>query len=235
MNGFIRRHGSKLPIGPALLLAAIAATAGAGCRPRGALRIHYLRGLVPGARDSFAPVTVAIAPPGNLATRPRLEVGAVFAPDGSVQRRLYVEDSSALLARAIAESLTDGGLKPVLLSERPPVPPRGADFLLSCELEKFEVNKRFGAKRTVHGRYFTMHSQAWLECALLDRAGRALYFGDVGGLEDEPPPAVGAEAFLPLETDPAEALSVALSRAVGALLLEPGIKRALPPRTKGRS
>jgi hypothetical protein len=55
-----------------------------------------------------------------------------------------------------------------------------------------------------------------------------LYSGEISGIESEPPNPVGGEVFLPLETLPAESLSVALSRAVGSLMLQAQFRRALP-------
>ena len=65
---------------------------------------------------------------------------------------------------------------------------------------------------------------------LRNRDGAVLYSGEISGLENEPPSPVGAEVFLPLETEPAESLSVALSRAVGLLMLQPKFRDALPVR-----
>ncbi len=202
----------------------------AGCRHRApVLDLHYLPGFVPGTRNVFAPVIVAIAPPGGLAVRDRLELGAVIGPDASVERKLYAGDLQKLIADGIARALADAGLRPVLIDAMPPnkKPPGDAEFLLVTALEDLRTEKRFGAETTVHGRYFTMHSRAAIGVKLLDAGGRELFSGTVTGVEDEPPAPVGGEVFLPLETDPAESLSVALSRAIGAIILEPGIRRAI--------
>jgi hypothetical protein len=66
---------------------------------------------------------------------------------------------------------------------------------------------------------------------LKNRDGAVLYSDEISGIENEPPNPVGAEVFLPLETEPAESLSVALSRAVGRLMLQPGFRDALPVRS----
>lgn len=189
-------------------------------------------GFVPGVQNVFAPVKVAIAPPGGRALQSQLEVGAVFESDGEIRLRLYTRDFGNLLARSLARGLEDAGLRPVALGAVPPgrTPPEGAQLLLVAQLEDLRVNQRFGAETTVHGRYFTMHSRIALRIEMFDRAGRMLFSGEVSGAEDEPPAPVGGEVFLPLETDPAESLSVALSRAIGAIILEPGIRRALPAR-----
>ena len=90
------------------------------------------------------------------------------------------------------------------------------------------MNKRFGANQTIHGQYFTMRAVVRVKYDLRNRDGAVIYSGDVSGTENEPPNPVGAEVFLPLETDPAESLSVALSRAVGQLMLQPAFRDALP-------
>jgi hypothetical protein len=63
---------------------------------------------------------------------------------------------------------------------------------------------------------------------LSDRVGAVLYSGEISGIESEPPNPVGGEVFLPLETLPAESLSVALSRAIGSLMLQPQFRGSLP-------
>jgi hypothetical protein len=65
---------------------------------------------------------------------------------------------------------------------------------------------------------------------LRNRDGAVLYSNEISGAESEPPNTVGGEVFLPLETEPAESLSVALSRAVGLLILDPKFRAALPMR-----
>jgi hypothetical protein len=61
-----------------------------------------------------------------------------------------------------------------------------------------------------------------------NRSGKILYAGEVMGVEQEPPAPVGNEVFLPLETEPVESLSVALSRAFGNLMIDPKFRAALP-------
>ena len=80
----------------------------------------------------------------------------------------------------------------------------------------------------MHGQYFTMHALVRVKYELKNRDGAVLYSDDLSGIENEPPNPVGGEVFLPLETEPAESLSVALSRAVGLLMLQTGFRDALP-------
>jgi hypothetical protein len=155
--------------------------------------------------------------------------------DGNIIARLSVSDPGTLLSNALLAALTDSGLKPSL-ADRPDAvgfgvlkPPPGFDFLLSCDLAGIAVNQRFGAQRTVHGRVFTMRSSVEMACTLHDRAGRSVFTATVTGDESEPPKPLGNEAFLPLETDPAESLSVALSRAIGGFVLMLRDRAALPP------
>ncbi len=109
-------------------------------------------------------------------------------------------------------------------------PPEGTDYILTSELEEVKVNKRFGAQQTIHGQYFTMHAVVRVKYQLKGREGDVLYSNAILGIENEPPNPVGAEVFLPLETEPAESLSVALSRAVGLLMVDPQFRSALPLR-----
>jgi hypothetical protein len=92
------------------------------------------------------------------------------------------------------------------------------------------VNKRFGAQQTIHGQYFTMHAVVRVKYQLKSREGAVLYSNEISGIENEPPNPVGAEVFLPLETEPAESLSVALSRAVGLLMIDAQFRSSLPLR-----
>lgn len=90
------------------------------------------------------------------------------------------------------------------------------------------VNQRFGPQRTVHGQVFTMRSSVEMACQVYDHTGKEIFGATVTGDETEPPKRLGNEAFLPLETDPGESLSVALSRAVGGLTLMLRDRAALP-------
>jgi hypothetical protein len=173
-----------------------------------------------------------VAPTAGSVGTGEYQAGAIYAADGTVQTPLVVADAARLFNDALIKGLTDAGLVPVALDSKPGdgKPPEGSDFILSSELEQLEVNKRFGANQTIHGQYFTMRSVVRVKYELRNRDGAVIYSGDVSGTENEPPNPVGAEVFLPLETDPAESFSVALSRAVGQLMLEPAFRDALPTR-----
>ena len=161
------------------------------------------------------------------------QVGSIFAPDGDVKTPLWVRDAGRTFNNALLKGLTDAGLAPVPLDSSPQdgKPPEGSDFILTSDLEQLELNKRFGPNWTIHGQYFTMTAVVRVKYELRNRDGAALFSGEINGKEDEPPAPVGGEVFLPLETEPAESLSVAMSRAVGLLIVEPKLREPLPIRS----
>lgn len=206
----------------------------AGCTPREVLKLHYLPGLVPGTRAIFLPANLAVAPVGggDLVSGNH-DVGNIYNSSGNVEERLQMFDAGATLRDALMTGLADAGLKPAALDSR--IDPKdlkpGVDEMLSCDLQQLEVDKRFGAQQTIHGEYFTMTSRVKLKYRLQRRDGAVVYDNEITGVEEEPPKPVGAEVFFPLETDPAESLSVAMSRAIGALLDDPKFRDAFPQRT----
>ena len=204
-----------------------------GCKPRTHLNVHYLPDFVPGSQNIFRPAKIAVTPSAGSVGTGEYQAGAIYTADGTVQTPLVVADAARLFNDALVKGLSDAGLVPMALDSNPGdgKPPEGSDFILSSELEQVEVNKRFGANQTIHGQYFTMSAVVRVKYELRNRDGAVIYSGDVSGTENEPPNPVGAEVFLPLETDPAESLSVALSRAVGQLMLQPAFRDALPTGT----
>jgi len=204
-----------------------------GCKPPARIDLHYLPGFVAGSQNIFRPAKIAVpATTGNFGSGIS-EVGMIYAADGSVQTALVVADAAHAFNNALIKGLADAGLVPVALDSNPDdgKPPEGSDFILTSELEQLEVNKRFGSNQTVHGQYFSMRAVVRVKYELKNRDGAVLYSGETSGIESEPPNPVGAEVFLPLETEPAESLSVALSRAVGLLMLQRGFRDALPMRS----
>jgi hypothetical protein len=203
-----------------------------GCKPSPHINLHYLPDFVAGSQNIFRPAKIAVAPTTGTVGTGNYGVGAIYAADGTAEAPLVVADSAHAFNIALIKGLTDAGLMPEALDSTPVEgkPPEGADFLLTSDLEQLEVNKRFGANQTIHGQYFTMRSVVRAKYELRNRDGAVIYSGEISGTEDEPPNPVGAEVFLPLETDPAESLSVALSRAVGLLMLEPNFRNELPMR-----
>jgi hypothetical protein len=204
-----------------------------GCRPAERMRIHYLPGFVAGSQHIFYPARIAVTPAQGHFARGNFAVGAVYDENGNVERTLRVENPGPVVTAAVMRALADAGLKPQPLAALPAraKPPPGVDFLLTTAIENLAINKRFGAQHTVHGQYFTMRADCRLKFTLSSRAAPMLFTGEMGGSEQEPPMPVGGEVFLPLETKPAESLSVAMSRAVGKLMLQPAFRAALPLKT----
>ncbi|MGA6970326.1 MAG: hypothetical protein WBY93_01760 [Candidatus Binatus sp.] len=201
-----------------------------GCKSQARLDIHYLPGIVAGSENIFRPAKIAVPPTTGDFAAGDSRVGAIYNADGSTQTPLMVDDPVRAFNDALLKGLADAGLMPVALDSSPGdgKPPEGSDFILNSELEQATVNKRFGSLQTVHGQYFTMHALVRVKYELKNRDGAVLYSDDLSGIENEPPNPVGGEVFLPLETEPAESLSVALSRAVGLLMLQTGFRDALP-------
>jgi hypothetical protein len=203
-----------------------------GCNPRARLDVHYLPGFVPGSQNVFLPVRVAVPSPAGDFGSGDSEVGAIYTADGNVQTPLFAADLPHVFKLALIKGLADADLTPVPLDSNPAggKPPEGTDYILTSDLEEVKVNKRFGAQQTIHGQYFTMHAVVRVKYQLKSRDGAVLYSDEIVGIENEPPNPVGAEVFLPLETEPAESLSVALSRAVGLLMIDSQFRSALPLR-----
>jgi hypothetical protein len=201
----------------------------AGCGSPQRLKVHFLPGFVPGSQHIFNPAHIGVYPVQGAIAQGRFRVGAIYAANGTREHLLFVHDFGAAVTGALMKSLADAGLQPALVKSPSPARlPAGVDYLLVTTIEHVSVIKRFGSQVTVHGRYFTMRSQVKLSFVLSSRAAPVLFKGMIDGSEDEPPAPVHHEVFLPLETDPGESLSVAMSRAVGALMVEPGFQQSLP-------
>jgi hypothetical protein len=203
-----------------------------GCRQGTRIDLHYLPDFVAGSQNVFRPVKIAVPPTTGSVDSGNYQVGSIYSADGTLQTPLVVADAPRTFNNALLKGLADAGLVPVALDSNPAdgKPPGGSDFILTSELEQIEVSKRFEARQTIHGQYFTMRALVRVKFELRNRDGVVLYSGEISGIENEPPSPVGAEVFLPLETEPAESLSVALSRSVGLLMIQPKFRDALPIR-----
>ena len=203
-----------------------------GCKPGTRIDLHYLPDFVAGSQNVFRPVKIAVPPTTGSVDAGNYQVGAIYAADGTEQTPLVVADAPQTFNNALLKGLADAGLVPVALDSKPAdgKPPEGSDFILTSDLEQVQVNKRFEATQTIHGQYFTMRAVVRVKFELRDRDGSVVYSGETTGLENEPPNPVSSEVFLPLETEPAESLSVALSRSIGLLMLQPKFRDALPRR-----
>ncbi len=228
-GGSARAIGSR---GLALVLLGAAMLLACGCQRPEILKLHYLDGFVPGSRGIFHPAKIAIAKVGGRAAAGVYPVGAIYDASGATATQLGVSDLGGLIQDAIAASAAEAGLRPIRIDHdlAPAALPPGVDLMLTASITEVSCVKRFKPEQTIHGQYFTMRSRVRLSFTLFNRAGERLYQGEMTGTEEEPPAPVGAEVFLPLETEPDESLSVALSRAVGALFIQPAFQRALPRR-----
>ena len=214
------------------------------CDQRQTLKLQYLRGFVPGTRNAFEPARIAITPPGGLAAAAEREIGVVYGADEKIETKLYATNLEGLILGTLVTQMRDSGLDAFAVAA-PAAAGKdemaGADFLLTTEVEEFRVTKRIGSffvvgdcvrchsqpVKPILDRYFTMTSRVRLRFGVRDRNGTTLCTGSISGSEDEPPTSRPGESFLPLETEPAESLSVALSRAIGSLPLDPALGRVL--------
>lgn len=215
----------------ALVLVVLSLTS--GCARREVVQLHYLNGFVPATRAIFSPVKIAVLPiAGDLASGNH-DVGGVYNAAGERQKILSVSNTGLAIHQAVINGLADAGLRPISLDNAVDAKslPQGIDLILHCELEQLQVTKRFGSAQSVHGQYFTMTSRVGLKYTLRSRAGATLYEHQAFGREEEPPKPVGGEVFFPLETEPAESLSVAMSRAIGSQLADPNFQKVLPMRS----
>jgi len=213
----------------ALLAGAVfAAIFASGCQHETSLRVRYLPGFVPATQHVLPPLSIAVLPAGGSEAAGKFQVGAVYGADGSRKSTLVVRDLGPLITQAVKRCLSDAGLKPSVVT--PGEGSRNQPLTIETEIESVSVNQHFGRQRTIHGQYFSMAAQVRLRFTVADQAHRELCSTVTAGIETEPPVPVGGETFLPLETDPAESLSVALSRAIGMLILQPEFRRAIQSR-----
>jgi hypothetical protein len=211
------------------LLAALLILA-AGCSRRGRA-LHYLPGFVPGSQNVFKSVVIEVTPTASRMPDV-IEAGAVYDPDGKPIEQISVRDLTDTVNDAIVRALSDAGLKPVAIDAGAALPAE-ATFVLGSTIESASVEKRFSAEQTIHGQYFDMNASVKIKYELRDRAGKVVYSREIEGREHEPPKPIGLEVFLPLETDPYESLSVAMSRAVGELIVDPAFSALMPPLRAG--
>jgi hypothetical protein len=186
--------------------------------------------MIAGSEHVFRKANIAVPPTVSGIGRGRILVGKIYAVDGTAEHLLYLADASGTFTPMLKQALADAGLVPVALDFEPidGKPPAGIDFILDSFIESIDVNKRFGGDETVHGQYFDMTARVAVTYQLRNHDGKILYNGRIVGIEKEPPDPVGKEVFLPLETEPVESLSVALSRAIGKLMIQLKFREALP-------
>ncbi|HUA33267.1 MAG TPA: hypothetical protein VMA09_06660 [Candidatus Binataceae bacterium] len=190
--------------------------------------LHYLPGFVPGSENIFEPKTIAVIPTHGLDASDKIVAGGVYDQNGNLIESVVVGGIEKSITAGLERSLADAGLHPVAANDH------DADFVLSSHLMSAAITKQFGAEQTVHGQYFTMDAAVTIAFELRDRAGKAVFSKTITGSEHEPPKPVGHEVFFPLETDPVEALSVAMSRTIGGLVVDPALGALMPARSRPR-
>jgi len=191
--------------------------------------LHYLPGFVPGSENTFQPKNIAVMPIEGRGASGNIVAGAVYDQNGKQIESVIIDGVEKSMTEGLERSLQDAGLHLV------PANDPGADFKLSARLISFAISKRFSAEQTVHGQYFTMDAAVTIAFELRDRSGKIVFSKTITGSEQEPPKPVGHEVFFPLETDPVEALSVAMSRAIGGLIIAPAFRALMPVRQRTQS
>lgn len=191
---------------------------------------------MPGSQHVFKSAVIAVTPTASREPDV-IEAGGVYDSDGKQIEQIVVRGLTDTVNDAIVRALSDAGLKPVVVQSGAALP-EGTDFVLDSTIDSVRVKKRFTAEQTIHGQYFEMNASLKIRFELRDRAGKTVFAKEIDGREHEPPKPVGHEVFLPLETDPYESLAVAMSRAVGGLIVDaafgalmPPLRTAAPPQT----
>ena len=214
-------------------LAILGAILAAGCNQPPpfnlTLRVRYLPAIVTGTEHVLPAINIAVAPVAGPMAAGRHRVGGIYNADGTPQGDRFIENVGPIITAGLVRCLSDAGLKPSLVTGSDPAKafPDDASLMIVPELESIEVNKHFGAEHTVHGQYFTMTAQVRLRFTIFSHKSPGSITVTTSGTEQEPPAPVGGEVFLPLETDPSESVSVALSRAIAELILVPEFRRAV--------
>jgi hypothetical protein len=193
--------------------------------------LHYLPGFVAGSENIFQPIAIAVMRTTDEHGFYKVVAGGVYSPDGKLTDPVVVTGIQKTVTAGLERALADAGLKPVAFKPWRSMPP-AIVFTLRSYLASVKVSKQFGAQQTVHGQYFTMDASVTIAYEMRDRAGKVVFSKRITGAEHEPPTPVGHEVFFPLETDPIEALSVAMSRAIGGLMIDPGFRALMPARPK---
>ena len=213
-----------------LLLAAASgvAIAAAGCAKSQSISLRYVPDSGVQATPKFFPAKVAV----SAVRWDSLDgaVGHVFDTSGKKIANLKIEDSGNQIAQVIAQAFQAAGLQPVAIGAVAPgdKPPPGVDFLASTEIAVITCEKNFQATSNPEG--FRLNTQVKLKITILG-PGRAPFTGEGAAVIEEPPPGVDLATYKPSITEPADAVSVALSRAIRSVLEQATIAHAFPHRT----
>jgi hypothetical protein len=183
-----------------------------GCQPRRIIELRYRPN--PDHRELLEPSRIAVLKPPPALDNLK-HVGLVFDLNGNVIQRLQLPDPSAALTGLLAEALDHKGLKPVISAG--PELPDGVDYMVTCAPQKLDVVRR--VDRGPDGETFLIGAAARITCSLTNRQGQVLVNSDFAGTDNEPP--VGDQHSRPVLSDPADALSAAVSYAADTFLSSP--------------
>ena len=213
-----------------LLLAAAAcvAIAVAGCAKWQEISLRYVPDSAAQAATKFFPAKVAVAAV-RWDSRDGA-VGHVFEANGTKLANLRISDPGQQIAQVVAQAFQAAGLQPVAVGAIAPgdKPPPGIDFLAITEIDELTCEKNF--QSTPNPEAFRLNTHVRLKLTILG-PGRAPFTGEGISVIDEPPPNADLATYKPAITEPADAVSVALSRAIRSVLDQPAIAHALPHRT----
>ncbi len=213
-----------------LLLTAAAgvAIAVAGCAKSQAISLRYVPDSAVQATTKFFPAKVAV----SAVRWDSLDgaVGHVFDPSGKKIANLKIEDSSRQIAQVVAQAFQAAGLQPVTIGAVAPgdKPPPGVDFMVITEVDEITCEKNL--QSTPNAEALRLKARVRLKITILGPS-RAPFTGEGIAVIDEPPHGVDLAAYKPAITEPADAVSVALSRAIRGVLDQPAIAHALPHRS----
>jgi hypothetical protein len=224
----VKRQTLQSLKGLLLAAAAVVAIAAAGCAKSQAISLRYVPDSVVQTTTKFFPAKVAVTP-ARWDSRDGA-VGHVFDASGKKIANLKVEDSGSQIAQVVAQAFQAAGTQPTIIGAVAPggKPPLGIDFLVITEIDEITCEKNF--RSTPNPEAFRLNARVKLKITILGPA-RTPFTGEGISVIEEPPPGVDLAAYKPAITEPAEAVSIALSRAIRGVLEQPTIAHALPHRT----
>ncbi len=211
-----------------LTAAGCAAIAVAGCAKWQEISLRYVPDSAAQAATKFFPAKVAVAA-ARWDSRDGA-VGHVFEANGSRLAKLRIGQPGQQIAQVVAQAFQAAGLQPVAVGAVAPgdKPPPGIDFLAITEIDELTCEKSF--QSTPGSGAFRLKARVRLKITVLGPR-RAPFTGEgLGGFDEEPPGADPATSK-PEIAEPADAVSIALSRAIRSVLDQPAIAHALPHRT----
>ena len=209
--------------------AACLTIAAAGCGKLQTLALHYTPDPAIPSAVHFFPAKVAVASAhwnGGINGK----IGGVFDTQGFKLSTLVVRNAGGQIAQVIAQALQAAGLQATAIGAPAAdgAPPVGVDFLVTAEVDELTCQKHFIPGPNTGA--FQLHAHARLNIAIVGPGGRR-FTGEGVGMVDEPPAGADLATYKPPITEPADAVSIALSRAIQSVIGQKGFASALPQRT----